>query len=85
MDFECRGPGSESEAKSTASEEPASPAPQEVAAVDQDQLPDEPSPEAPAEDLVQRNEVNVAMKQSDREAEYEQGPLRRPHGRALPQ
>jgi hypothetical protein len=58
---------------------------QEIAAAEQAQ----PSPEEPParrnEDVVQRNEVNVAMQQSNRDEEYKPLPTRRPHGRALPQ
>ena len=55
-----------------------------IAAVEDQQLPDAP-PTGSAEDVVQRNEVDIAMQHSNREPEYKQPPTRRPHGRALPQ
>jgi hypothetical protein len=62
-----------------------SPGQEGIAASEKDQsLPDGP-PARPAEDVVQRNEVDIAMQQSNRDEEYKPLPTRRPHGRALPQ
>jgi hypothetical protein len=50
---------------------------------------DQPLPEStatePAEAVVQRNEVNVAMQQNNQDSEYKPLAARRPHGRALPE
>jgi hypothetical protein len=58
---------------------------QETTAAGEDQPPPHAPSVPPAEDVVQRNEVDIAMQHSNRESEYERLPIRRPHGRALPQ
>ncbi len=64
---------------------PSHPRLEEIAAAPQDQPPPDAAQADAAEDVVQRNKVNVAMQQSNPEVEYETLPTRRPHGRALPQ
>jgi hypothetical protein len=58
---------------------------QEIAAAAEDQPLAEEPPAQPAKEIVQRNEVNIALQQSNQGEEYKPVPTRRPHGRALPQ
>jgi uncharacterized protein DUF3306 len=64
----------------------AEPAPSEaIAAAPQDQQRPVSARAEPVKDVVHRNKVTVAAQQSNTEVEYDPMPLRRPHGRALPQ
>jgi len=58
---------------------------QEIAAAREDQTLPEGAPSEPAKDVVQRNQVNVALQQNNQEHEYKPLPTRRAHGRALPE
>jgi hypothetical protein len=71
-----------SEAAPQLTEPPAS---KEIATAPQDQQPAEiTSPEA-SKEIVHRNQVNIAMQQNKQDGEYKTLPIRRPHGRALPE
>jgi hypothetical protein len=64
------------------------PGPEQPALASDDRKEQSPAgtdPVAPAEDIPQRNKVNVASQHSIVEPESEPLPARRPHGRALPQ
>ena len=61
------------------------PVAKEIAADPKDQQRQESAGTEPAEGVVQRNEVNIAMQQNNQSSEYKALPARRPHGRALPE
>jgi hypothetical protein len=71
-----------SEAAPQLTEPPAS---KEIAAAPQDQQPAESAPSDASTEIVQRNQVNIAMQQNKHDGEYKTLPIRRPHGRALPE
>ena len=72
----------QSEAPPRATEPPTT---KEIANAGKDQELSESAPSKPAEGVVQRNEVNIAMQQNKQDSEYKSLPPRRPHGRALPE
>ena len=58
---------------------------QEIAATDKDEPPPEHPSIDPAQDIVRRNEVDVALRQTVPDSEHGVLPTRRTHGRALPE
>jgi hypothetical protein len=76
---------SESPQVPTVSDNPAEADRQEVAAATKDQPAPQDASTGSSASIVRRNEVDVAMQQVGVGEEYRHQPIRRPHGRALPQ